>query len=544
MKRLLLLSALLTLAAAVPASARLDAWGRQWMKPMDTAENPPSQAETALGLRAAPGEYEPACFAVRADRDTKVKVEFNDVDRGAVLPGGWVRIRRVDPMADTLEPKRLHEFSGPVELKKDLTQFFWVTVRPPAGTAPGVYSGRIALESPAGSRELAIECEVLPFELEESPIRAGAFMCLVDLPPGWYDDMAEHGFDAIQFFTWEWGIRGRGELDQNRWWALDAIKLGRRGDELTVDFTVLDRIMADFNEAGMQGPFVISLGNDHHLFYERAIAELFGMPIDTSEVIAGKPVIAPPVTPELDSLFVDGLRQIRDHWEEMEYAQELVVLIYDEPTERLLERCKNRYDLLKTVMPDYRVYGVVMNRRELAESMLDQMDIIVCNGDFLRIRTLAEEYGKGYWVYGFPLRTVAGSRYDLGCFPWRLGAEGVFFWQYNYWFYSPDYCAVYRDPVNPAELVSSTHWEAMREGTDDLRYFATAEKLIESAPTGMKEEMAARLEDVRERLEPGRFRQVYPEGEDHDEMTVLDSYYIPQKARDLVIGMILEMLGR
>lgn len=533
---------LFTLCISASVQAGVDLWPHHWMKPLDTAETAPANIQARVSIRTTAGEYEPAAFAVRADKVESISIRYLDPLSGDILPGSWLNIQRVEAMQDTLQPKRLYNFFEPVQLKENRTQFFWLTVRPPQKTAPGNYSGRIELSSGSGTQYLDIVCEVLPFKLVDSPIKAGAFMCLVDLPDGWYADMKEHGLDAIQFFTWEWGILGREKLGQNETWALEALKIRNVDGKLVVDFSVMDKIMEEMTAAGMKGPVVVSLGNDHHLFYERAIAEQFGLPIDTLDAVGGRAEISPPVSPRLDSLFVEGMRQLRDHWEAKEYGQELVILIYDEPTERLLARCKNRYDLLKTAMPDYRVYGVVMNKREYSMSMIDQMDIIVCNGDFLGNKEVADKYGKGYWVYGFPLGSVVNSRYDMGCMPWRLDADGVFFWQYNYWFYSPDFCAVYRDPVNPARLISSTNWEAIREGTDDLRYFATADKLLGAVPTGKKEILAARLERIKNSLKPGRFRQAYPLGEDHDEMTVLDDYMIPQSIRDQVIEVIGEML--
>ena len=533
---------LITLFTAINLKAEISVWPHQWLKPLDSAEIMPENISDKVSFRTTPGEYEPAAFAIRADKRQKVTIRYIDPSSGDILRGDWLKIQRVEAMNDSLIPKRLYDFFEPVRLKKNRTQFFWLTVNPPEDTPPGNYYGRIEISSGSEVQYLDLVCEVLPFKLVESPIKAGAFMCLVDLPDGWYADMKAHGLDAIQFFTWEWGIRGRETLGQNNAWALDALKIRNVDGKLVMDFSVMDGILEDMSDAGMQGPVVVSLGNDHHLFYECAIAEQFGLPIDTLEDNRGKAEISPAITPRLDSLFLEGMRQLRDHWEAKEYSQELIILIYDEPTERLLERCKNRYDLLKTVMPDYRVYGVVMNKREYSMSMIDQMDIIVCNGDFIGNKEVADTYGKGYWVYGFPLGSVVNSRYDMGCMPWRLDAEGVFFWQYNYWFYSPDYCAVYRDPTNPSRLVSSTNWEAMREGTDDLRYFATADKLLKAVPTGKKEVLAERLNQIKNSLKPGRFRQAYPLGEDHDEMTVLDDYLIPQNIRDQVIDVIMEMV--
>ena len=264
------------------------------------------------------------------------------------------------------------------------------------------------------------------------------------------------------------------------------------------------------------------------------------MQIDTSESLDGKRIIAPAVSPMLDSLFVEGLRQIRDHWQAKAYPQELVVLIYDEPTERLLERCKHRYDLLKTATPDIRVYGVVMDRRAWAESMLDQMDIIVANGDFEECKKLATRYDKGYWIYG-SMGNIHVARYERGFLPWRVGAQGTFFWMYNYWFYNPDGCAVYMHPDDPNKIVRSTIWEGIREGMDDLRYLTTAENLIEKAPMAKKAIARKKLESIRNSIEPQDRRRV-PAGENLSESILLEYYTESTRIRNDVIDIILELL--
>ena len=203
--------------------------------------------------------------------------------------------------------------------------------------------------------------------------------------------------------------------------------------------------------------------------------------------------------------------------------------------------CKHRYDLLKTVMPWTRVYGVVMNRRVWAESMNDQCDIIVSDGDFLGCLEAARNYHKDYWVYSFPLKHVHTTRYDMGCMPWRVHAQGTFFWMYNYWRFNPDGCAVYRHPDNPDELVRSTPWEGVREGMDDLRYIATAERMVQYAPAEKKDEARVRLQAVFNSIDPTR-REKTALGEAHDELSVLKHYNEPQRVRDEVIEIILSLL--
>ncbi|RLB13131.1 MAG: hypothetical protein DRG82_16265, partial [Deltaproteobacteria bacterium] len=453
-------------------------------------------------------------------KQAPVTVSLSGLEGADWLPAQWCRLHKVESLNDSTQPNRLIEFSGPVDLQPGRTQFFWLTVRPPADAKPGIYTGRVFFQSIHEVKQLEITCEVLPFRLEKSPIIGGAFMDETNLPESWYRDMKEHGLDAIQYF---WGYEAR---------------ITRKGDQVVIDLSRMDDFMEGLNAAGMKGPVVISLGNDYHLHYERRIAEAFGIPIDTLENVGGKRVVGPAVSPELDRLFVDGLRQIRHHWEVKGYPQELVVLIYDEPTERLLARCKNRYDLLKTVMPDTRVYGVVMNRREWAESMLDQMDIIVANGDFVACRELAKKHGKGFWIYG-TLGNVYTARYRMGCRAWHFDAEGVFFWMYNYWSYDPDACAVYPHPEDPNKLIRSTMWEGVREGMDDLRYSATAENLIKRAPAEKKAQARKKLEAVKNSIKPG---ERPPSGKSLDEQRLLKYYNEPTRIRNQVIDIILDLL--
>ena len=522
MKRLFL--TLILLAGVSTLRAELAVWGHPYLKPMVRQDPAPAEPARILRLRVTPGEYEPAAFAVHSSNSVSASVSLVQSKGPEALPSDWCELHVVLSLSDSTQPNRLHQFTGPVALKVDETRFFWLTVRPPADAVPGIYKSRISVESDSENHHLEIVCEVLPFTLDRSPIIGGVFMARTELPPGWYADMKEHGLDAIQFF---WGGTG--------------IKVLRNQDEIVLDFSRMDKFMAEVNAGGLDGPVIISLGNDHSLHYERRIAEAFDMPVETGESIGRKRVTGPAVSPRLDSLFVEGLRQIRAHWEAKAYPQELVVLIYDEPTERLLTRCKHRYDLLKTVMPWTRVYGVVMNRRVWAESMNDQCDIIVSDGDFLGCLEAARNYHKDYWVYSFPLKHVHTTRYDMGCMPWRVHAQGTFFWMYNYWRFNPDGCAVYRHPDNPDELVRSTPWEGVREGMDDLRYIATAERMVQYAPAEKKDDARVRLQAVFNSIDPTR-REKTALGEAHDELSVLKHYNEPQRVRDDVIEIILSLL--
>ncbi|MFC1537538.1 glycoside hydrolase domain-containing protein [Gemmatimonadota bacterium] len=521
MKKKLLL--ILLLLVTVPLQAEITVWPRSWLVPASHDEIAPRQKADKLLLQAAPGEYEPAVFAVRSDEATTVTVVLSGIVEPGWLPPDWCDIRHVSAREDGKPAVWLYEIDDAVKLEAGRTEYFWITVRIPDDAAPGIYRGRVYLQAEHQMQQVNIECEVLPFRLAKSEITNGMFMADVNLPPGWYADMKIHGIEAVQYF---WGYNARVIND---------------GGRLKMDLSRMDRFMDDLNKAGLDGPVVVSLGNDYHLHYERRIAEAFGLPLFNRPEIGGKRELGPEITPQLDSLFVEGLRQITAHWRDKGWHQELVILIYDEPTERLLERCKHRYDLLKTAIPDTRVYGVVMNRREWAESMLDQMDIIVANGDFEAMRELASSHDKDYWVYS-GIRGLAQVRFNKGCLPWKVGASGAFTWMYNYFSYDPEGCMVIPHPENPQRYLRSVNWETVREGADDLRYFATAERLIRNSSSPSARRAEIRLDELKEGIEMSRRSpgELTPDVLDRSEL--LAYYNTSQAVRAEVIEIILGLL--
>jgi hypothetical protein len=97
--------------------------------------------------------------------------------------------------------------------------------------------------------------------------------------------------------------------------------------------------------------------------------------------------------------------------------------------------------------------------------------------------------------------------------------------------------------VNPSEPIRSVAWEGIREGQDDLRYVATAEKLISLAPPEVRKKASERLQAIRLSLDPSR-RQRAPRAEEHDEVSVVTLVNEPQRVRDALIDLILELSHR
>ncbi len=66
-----------------------------------------------------------------------------------------------------------------------------------------------------------------------------------------------------------------------------------------------------------------------------------------------------------------------------------------------------------------------------------------------------------------------------------------------------DFAYAVPDPDDPAAMIPTRHWEAFREGVDDMRYLRTLERLVEQHAGTPQADRAARwLAELRERVTP------------------------------------------
>jgi hypothetical protein len=204
--------------------------------------------------------------------------------------------------------------------------------------------------------------------------------------------------------------------------------------------------------------------------------------------------------PRIEQRMVEAFQQLFEHAKTNDWP-EIVILPYDEPTERLMNEHKRMVRLFRKHFPKVRLYGVTMNRLKWAEMVLDT-DILVTNGDWARIRALASEHKKQMWCYGSVTTAhgYAGCRWRYGLRPYAFGPDGMWFWCYNFhvadpWNefdgFTPDSSWVIRWPPL-AEGGASTEtlaYEGLREATTDVRYAMT----LEAALAARKDAKAERV---------------------------------------------------
>jgi hypothetical protein len=138
----------------------------------------PAAAGEALHIAAAANEAEAAQLVVRPSRVLRnffvVPETLADPGKNRILAENidilevrYVPVTRKTDRTGILAdwPDPLPPLTAPVDLRPGLNQPFWVRVRVPAGTPPGVYRGRLRLHADGWKSTVALVVRVFGFEL-------------------------------------------------------------------------------------------------------------------------------------------------------------------------------------------------------------------------------------------------------------------------------------------------------------------------------------------------------------------------------------------
>jgi hypothetical protein len=498
-------------------------------------------------VEAARGQVEPLSIALHAIEDLhEVEVGVSSLTRegGGELPPVRVRVLepayvRSAPGSESREAILGHLRlwpNQPVSVAAGMNRQFWLEVTVPIDAAPGEYTGEICVRS-AGRCELRREltARVRPFTLAEPENWfLGAFMtlryCLPDRET--LADFKAHGIDGMLWF-----------------WSEAAWNVYRSGESIVQYFHPITRVIEDAMAVGMKGPIVIGLGNDTVGFYERRLCQEFNRPLAPAEPVDGKTAQVAAMDDEvINRLYIEGVRQLLEVARSRGWP-EIIILHYDEPTERLVPEATHRYKQLKAAFPNLRIYGVTMNRSEWAEQLAPMSDILVCNGSFEEIRELARREGKDCWGYsGAPASVGAGgSRFNMGLRLWKYGFGAHWFWCYNFYSGHPwneftgrtgnaNWVTVYPG-LTPGKHIPTLAWEGMLQAHNDVRYCATLEKLLAERTGALRDRIAAQFETFRAEIPAGRDRTSF--GVDQDDFySTLPSYHRLTAMRAKVAGWI------
>jgi hypothetical protein len=494
------------------------------------------QPLNAVELSAAVGEYESLALLVTAAADVEVApIRVEGLPRGVEFETRAVTpYRRKVRQGEATEPYLL-EAAGTVTLKAPGKEVYWLTLLPHSGVQPGRYGFTVRVKDGTLNGNL----NVRPFRLRRDPkMFYGAFCGAKDshITPEHMRDLHERGFDALQFF-----------------WGSVSIPVTNDNGRMNIDFSAMDRWMEEARKSGMRGPIVWSLGNDSSSHMENMLSQTFHIPRPEPAMRNGRQMNFSDVNnPELNRRLKELMLSIK-HRAAAKKWPEIVFIIYDEPTERLMAEHENRFKFIKSFWPELRIYGVTMNRIGWAKAISHMVDIFVANGDFAEIRQLATETGKPFWFYGSgSSRDEAANRHRYGWTAWAHGAEAVWFWAYNYHAGDPydDFDGRLADStasmVWPARkpggpLVYSVSWDGMREAADDMAYLQTLEWMLGRSRTKRAGEIRSSLDKLRQAIPSGRVVRIQG-GDVHDTVEELDARRFVTTGREAVANWITEMI--
>ena len=113
---------------------------------------------------------------------------------------------------------------------------------------------------------------------------------------------------------------------------------------------------------------------------------------------------------EADAAIVYWLGQLAISLKQPDHARaekwpEIVLLPYDEPTERLKAEYLHRAALIKRHFPRVRIYGVVMNDAWALDWLGRVSDILVANGNLSAVRAYTREHGPEIYArHGYEVK--------------------------------------------------------------------------------------------------------------------------------------------
>ena len=459
------------------------------------------RALNTLNIFASPGEYEPCTFSVRANEDLRgISVEVSDLkgEKG-IIPKANIVVRKAEiSTRGTTNPEKviavecyLPKFTS-IDIPKDTTQRFWLTVHVPESAKPGKYTATITLKIEGKAfKTLKLKLDVLPIKL---------------LPP---KDIAYFMYYGVHFAP-----KFTRNLVYHRMAALDMKAHGMNS-------------ATAYMWAGAQPDGHVELVENHNPNALSPVPQIELLK-DTGLVTPGIPIIW------IGSAESGNLQVYEAMYTEAKKRNwpEILLYVVDEPvTEKQQEQViaiMAKVDEFKKSHPDIKVRTTTAINAVTIDKVGKYYDIwIVYASDVTETMVeQAKRMGKELWSYDCALAPVDAqtSRFSFGFWAWKAGLKGVSNWTYA------DVPKIYDggawDPSDkegvgvlsfvwptPKEPIPSISWEAIREGVDDYRYLTTLKDAIENAKAAGKTELAGEAErvlnDVESRVHVNSFTKSY-----------------------------------
>jgi len=472
-------------------------------------EKLPAVREPRIELFASPGETEPAAFLVIAAEPLKqVSVRVSDL-RGerASLSSKQITVRRVvrTPMrriytAKATETDIVNRFLPrwqPLDIPAGELREAWLSFDLPADLPPGTYKGNVTIAHAAGRRIVPLQLEVLPVKLIEHPRKALASYYTMDRRMSDKDrvlrelrDMRAHGIHNL--------FAGLG------------IRYEKDGDKITPDFAEVREGLDLLRQGGFAGgTIVLETGLP-------TLARMLGHD-DLGKGKSGESLDGDKVFRQVAK---DAMRQFVKLQQQTPDFRLFVAHLDEVFGSRSLLDQYIRFSKAARQVPEAKLYITFHTRGDDAEKWRKEIDSFVdlrCNHGYTFELWLSDghtmdEYDAELKAGGDEAWFYHNARGTYWTPEWSRIINGVYLWASPFTAQCPwTYQAYHDNPFNdtdgpatkghdwglsfpgiddPADLIPTRCYEAMREGGDDLRYISTLEKAIADARAGKPDQAA------------------------------------------------------
>ncbi len=495
---------------------------------------------------ACPGEYEPVCFCVRPIVDlTGCSVRATVLlGKSTTLPASAIEIRSVQqflarkakgvfgPVGKILQP-----FDA-IDLPKDVTHGFWLTLHVPEDAPPGEYTGTVTFAARGRPKrgagfQPANSCICSLERLHHIPLTITVYPFTVPEPDdvafGLYYNGPFHNNQRFVFFdhgqrkavdratrkptlggTFKQSLDVDDDIEKLAWQTIERQIIDMKAHGLNTVQVQLSRL-----SLASDGSVVIDFAKPARfvdLCRKHGLCTVVPAMVETIE-IANKQIRSgrKEFSPEFNTSYKKAVADLAA-WFKKKHVP-LLIWPVDEPREELINVWNRnfadtvRYLKLNREVPGIRTSITLLSDKQSGLSyvpMIEHMDVVQTTGNSKAIGIIeaARKQNKPFWLYNAGM-----SRASWGFLPWRMGAAGRWQWHYQWWaapypynpFHTESEGLTFPAPDGPRATVE---YEWLREGIDDYRYLKRLEQAIARAEASGRDTSAAKklLDEIRSRL--------------------------------------------
>ena len=465
------------------------------------------ESSQLVKIESAANEYEPAQFVIKSNQKLEnVSVsltELKNEQTGHVISEeniqwnyvGYVPVIRNTNEAECGEHQDIPEgelirkapFDVPDPLLEDRritieanqSQPVWITVFVPSQTQPGIYDGKIIVQTSAVKKNIPIELTVYSFELpKERHLYLTNWFEINHIAMAHKVELFSEGFWQILSRYAKNLARHRQNVVYTPW---HLVKVYREIDgELSFDYTNFDKFVETFFTAGVEGRIEL-YHVAHHGKLGRAGKEILLYKINPIDRETGNK-ISLPSDDGMAALLVD----LHKHLKVKGWFNKTIVHVADEPSFHNIQSWRKTREFVQENFPGIKTIDAIGGTGY--EKYLDIMvpltrDLHTWFDDY----KLAQKSGIELWFYTccVPYGKYANRFLDYHLSKTRIlhwmnyftGTEGFLHWGLTYGWEDP-FGPAPRFPPGDSHIIypgsngpmNSIRWEMVREGLEDYEY--------------------------------------------------------------------------